>query len=101
MKLVQVYLPRYSNQGRRFPAAVYVRERDRLVERFGGITAHMRSPAHGLWKDGSQTKRDEIVIFDVMVRRLNKKWWSDYRCRLQKRFRQKELLVLVQDVKIL
>jgi hypothetical protein len=41
------------------------------------------------------------VIFEVMVRQVDKKWWGEYRFRLQKRFQQKELLVLVQDVKVL
>ena len=63
MKLVQIFLPLYGNNGRRFPAALYARERERLVERFGGLTAHMRSPAHGRWRDGARTKRDDIIIF--------------------------------------
>ena len=67
MKLVQIYLPLYDNNGRRFGKAMYARERERLVERFGGVTAHMRSPAHGLWKEGLRTKRDDIVIFEVMI----------------------------------
>jgi hypothetical protein len=94
-------LPLYGSNGRRFPAALYARERDRLVERFGGLTAHVQSPAQGLWKDGRHVKRDEIVIFEVMVRRVDRKWWAEYRFRLQKRFKQKELLVRVQDIKIL
>jgi hypothetical protein len=101
VKLVQIFLPMYGNNGRRFPAALYARERERLVERFGGLTAHMQSPAQGLWKDGPLVKRDEIVIFEVMVRRVNRKWWSEYRYRLQKRFKQKELLVRVQDIKVI
>jgi hypothetical protein len=101
MKLVQIFLPRYDNHGRRFPAALYARERDRLVERFGGMTAHTQAPAVGLWKDGPKTTRDQIVIFEVMVPRVDRKWWMDYRYRLQKRFKQKELLVRFQDVKVL
>lgn len=101
MKLVQIFLPLYDNNGRRFSAALYARERKRLIERFGGLTAYMRSPARGLWKDGLRTKRDDIVIFEVMLRRMDRKWWTEHRYRLQKRFRQKELLVRVQDVKVL
>jgi hypothetical protein len=41
------------------------------------------------------------VIFEVMVRKVDRKWWSHYRHLLQKRFRQKELLVRSQDVKII
>jgi hypothetical protein len=101
VKLVQIFLPLYDNRGRRFPQALYSRERDRLVERFGGLTTHMRSPVRGLWKTGQQVKRDELVIFEVVIRRVDRKWWMDYRYRLQKNFRQNELLVRVQDVKVL
>jgi hypothetical protein len=101
MKLVQIFLPLYDNEGRRFPLTLHARERERLVERFGWLTSHMRSPAHGLWRDGSRTKRDDIVILEMMVRRLDRKWWTEYRHRLQKRFKQKELLVRVQHIEVL
>ena len=101
MKLVQIFLPRYDNRGQRFPAALYARERDRLLERFGGVTAYTQNRAHGLWKDKGRTHRDSIIIFEVLLRRVDRKWWLAYRHRLQKRFRQKELLVRVQDAKVL
>jgi hypothetical protein len=101
MKLVQIFLPLYDNNGRRLPKALYSRERERLVERFGGLTAHTRSPAQGLWRTGERVKRDDLVIFEVMIRRVDRKWWMEYRYRLEKRFKQKELLVRVQDVKVL
>jgi len=101
MKLVQIFLPRYDNGGRRLAAALFARERERLIERYGGLTAYTRAPAVGLWKDGPTIKRDEIVIFEVMIRSVDRKWWSDYRNKLRKRFRQKEVLIRIQDVKLL
>ena len=102
MKLVQIFLPRYADNGRRFPAAIYARERELLVERFGPLTAFTRSPVRGLWKsDGRTTKGDDLVIFELMVRRLDHKWWNNYRFKLQKRFRQKSLRVRVQDAKLI
>jgi hypothetical protein len=65
---------------------MYKIERDALVERFGGITAHMRSPAKGLWKDGGKTTKDDMVILEVMVKRVDRKWWNDHRHKLQKPF---------------
>ena len=79
-------------------ARLYARERETLVERFGGITAHMQAPAKGLWRDGSATHKDDLVIFEVMLRKVDR---SHYRHLLQKRFRQKELLVQVQEVKVI
>ena len=101
MKLVQIFLPLYDNTGKRLPKTLYSRERDRLVRRYGGLTAQMRSPAQGLWKTGPRVKRDDLVIFEVMIRKVDRKWWMDYRSRLEKRFKQKALLVRVQDVKVL
>ena len=101
MKLVQIFLPLYDNAGRHLPKALFSTERDRLVERFGGLTTHMQSRAEGLWKTGPRVKRDDLVIFEVMIRRVDRKWWTEYRHRLEKRFKQKALLVRVQDVKVL
>jgi hypothetical protein len=101
LKLIQIFLPLYDNAGRRLPKALHSTERDRLVERFGGLTAHMQAPAQGLWRNRQQVKRDDLVIFEVMIRRVDRKWWTDYRHRLEKRFKQKKLLVRVQDVKVL
>jgi hypothetical protein len=101
MKLVQIFLPLYDNAGKKFPAQMYAAERDALVKRFGGITAYMRAPAKGLWNDRGKTAHDDMVILEVMVRRLDRKWWNDHRNKLQKRFRQKELVVRSQDTKLL
>ena len=71
---------------------MYAAERATLVERFGGVTAYMRSPAKGLWRDGGKTKRDDMVILEVMVRRVDRKWWNGHRHKLQKRFKQRDSL---------
>ena len=47
--LIQLLLPLYDNLGNRFPAKSYATVRSDLAERFGGITAHSRAPAEGLW----------------------------------------------------
>jgi len=40
----------------------------------------MRAPAEGLWvPQGSETKRDDIVTFEVMASKIDEKWWSEYR----------------------
>jgi hypothetical protein len=48
-----------------------------LTERFGGLTAHTRAPAEGLWKeDSSGTSRNEILIYEVMAEDLYDGWWG-------------------------
>ena len=101
MELVQIFIPLYDGQGKPFARSLYARERKKLTERFGGLTAYMQAPARGLWKDGGKTKRDDLVIFEVMVPRLKRAWWTKYRRSLERTFKQKELLVRLQKVKLL
>jgi hypothetical protein len=98
MRLVQIFMPLYDNRGKRLPPALFKREREYLVERYGGVTAYSQAPVKGLWKDSGHVSRDELVIFEVMVSRLNRRWWSQYRRLLTKRFKQKELLMRAQPV---
>jgi hypothetical protein len=69
-----------------------------LASRFGGLTAHMRSPAHGLWTSEGSTKRDDMIIIEVMTRRFDRAWWKEYRRILEKAFRQEEIVVRVHDI---
>ena len=64
-----------------------------MTERFGGVTAFIRSPAVGLWKESAEVNRDEVVMFEVLADELDEKWWSSYRDKLQKMFRQDEVLI--------
>jgi hypothetical protein len=83
MHLVQLLLPRYDE--------AVARE---LTERFGGMTAYARAPAKGEWKPApGRTVRDDIVVYEVMVDTLDRAWWRGYRCELERRFDQEELVV--------
>ena len=102
MYLVQILLPMYDNGGHPFPHQEYVQIRDELTERFGGITAYVRSPAEGLWKDtATMTVHDDIVIYEVMTEALDRGWWRGYRETLALRFRQDLLIVRVNEVQLL
>jgi len=99
MYLVQLLLPLYDNAGRRVPARHFSDVRDELTERYGGVTAFLRSPAHGTWKEGSGTvDRDEVVMCEVMVEVLDRGWWSGYRVQLEQRFEQREVVVRAFEV---
>jgi hypothetical protein len=94
MFLVQMLLPVYDNAGRRVPHERFTELRDELTERFGGVTAFLRSPALGSWKQGDGgVDRDEVVMCEVMVDPLERTWWSAYRKTLEQRFGQRELVV--------
>jgi hypothetical protein len=94
MHLVQLLLPLYDNEGARFPAAHYEKVAQELTDRFGGLTAYSRAPAAGLWEEKpGRTKRDDIVVYEVMTEELDAQWWKQYRRTLEERFAQDELIV--------
>jgi hypothetical protein len=94
MYLVQILLPLYDNHGHAFDAAEYVHLRAELADRFGGVTAYTRAPARGVWKgETGETTRDDIVIFEVMTKDLDREWWTNFRKELETHFRQESLIV--------
>ncbi|MCM3879951.1 MAG: hypothetical protein ND807_07580 [Vicinamibacterales bacterium] len=94
MYLVQILLPLYDNQGHAFDAAEYTRLRVELADRFGGVTAYMRAPARGVWRDeAGETTRDDIVIFEVMTPDLDREWWTLFRKEMETHFRQESVIV--------
>jgi hypothetical protein len=98
MHLVQVLLPLFDPDGARFGREALDRVGHELTERFGGLTAYTRAPAAGLWKEGGQTQRDDIVVVEVMVEELDPAWWGAYRSELETRFRQEEIVVRAQEI---
>jgi hypothetical protein len=59
------------------------------------------APAQGRWKSGGQTQGDEIAIFEVVVDRLDRGWWSRFREELEERLCQETILVTARDIEIL
>ena len=101
MHLIQILLPLYDNAGNTFGEELFGKVRRELTERFGGLTAFTRAPAQGLWKDEGKTKRDDIVVFEVMAQELDADWWRAYRHTLEADFRQDEIVIRAQPVTIL
>lgn len=102
MHLIQILLPLYDNEGRPFTQTEFLKVRDQLSERFGGITTYMRSPARGLWKETEETTvQDDIVIYEVMAEELDRVWWRRYRHQLTADFRQALLIVRASEVELL
>jgi hypothetical protein len=94
MHLIQFLLPLNDNNGSAFPRREFELVRAELTEQFGGVTAFVQSPALGLWKDkNDEVSRDDVVMFEVMAEELDQTWWTEYRNRLEQRFRQEKLVV--------
>ena len=94
--LVQILLPLYDNDGQRFSNDLYDDVHGRLTGTFGGLTAYTRAPAEGVWERGSDVKRDDISVVEVMVDSLDRSWWGAYRQDLEQVFRQDHIVVRAQ-----
>jgi hypothetical protein len=92
MHLMQILLPLYAKDGTRIPEREFAIVRRELTERFGGVTAYLRAAASGLWKspDGG-IDRDEMIMIEVVIERLEREWWTSYRSELEARFHQDAL----------
>jgi hypothetical protein len=101
MYLVEILLPLNDNNGRPFEADKYVGVRQHLTDCFGGLTAFTRSPAQGTTTGGGKTVHDEIVVFEVMTETLDAAWWGGYRHKLERDFRQDEIVVRASAVTLL
>jgi hypothetical protein len=100
--LVQLLLPLTDNDGERFDQQRFEAVRRELTQRFGGVTAYMRSPATGLWKkESGAVDRDEVAIVEVMVETLDAEYWRDYRERLESAFGQQSLVCRAIAIEIL
>jgi hypothetical protein len=101
MYLVQILLPLADDTGRRFQAGEYARVRSEMTERYGGITSFTRAPAKGTWTEGGHTEHDDLVVFEIMTRELDHRWWEDYRAELERRFLQEAIVMRAIKVEML
>jgi hypothetical protein len=102
MHLVQMLVPMYDNEGRRYPATELDRIRRELRASFGGVTAYSRSPAQGAWEDDrGRVHHDDVVVVEVMVDGLDRVWCEAYRNEVANRLRQETLLVRATPVDLL
>jgi hypothetical protein len=99
--LAQILLPLADNRGRRISRAAYLRVKNELAERYGGVTAYVQSPAEGQWIDRGRKVRDEVITVEVMTPRADRRWWKAYKVLLEARFRQREIVVRMHTIELL
>jgi hypothetical protein len=93
MHLVQVLLPLRDSQGHLYPDATFAALRQALVRKYGGLTAYSRAPAKGKWVTDGVEETDDIIIFEVMVEELDRKWWGPIRAGLESDLNQQEIVI--------
>ena len=101
MYLLQLFLPLSNNSGDRFVPQMFTEVRDELVSRFGGITTYTRAPVRGLWQTEGHVVPDDLVIYEIVVDRLEVGWWREYKRKLEWRFEQDSLVVRAQRIVLL
>ena len=91
MVLIQLLLPTRIPQAAApdEAKAALAETRRELTQKFKGLTAYLRSPAHGAWTapDG-HTEQDDVVMIEVVTDAFDRGWWRDYAAALAARFRQ-------------
>ena len=101
MHLIQILLPVYDNHGKRLPAAYQQEVKNELSGRFRGLTAYIHAPAEGIWTRGKAIQREDILVYEVMTATLNRKWWRQYRVRLEKLFCQESIVIRTHIIQLL
>ena len=100
--LIQVFLPLSDHNGHSFPGEWYKQISTSLTERFGGVTIYQRAPVTGLWKEEEQhTVRDDLIIYEVMVDKVQKDYWEPFKKQLEQQFRQDSILIRSSPIQIL
>lgn len=91
---IEIFVPLRDSEGQPFPAYLYKNIKRQLTKDFGGMTAYTRTPAEGIWADGSKQQiKDELVIYEVMVSEIDCLYWTAYKHKLEQQFGQKELVI--------
>ena len=102
MFVVELFIPLEKADGTPTPAETLERIKSELVERFGGVTAFLQSPAEGAWKPESRAIiHDRVAIFEVMVKDVDTAWWRSYRATLEKELDQEQVLARLYQVTVL
>jgi hypothetical protein len=104
IRSVEIYLPLDYNDGRPIAESKYVSMQQELLNRFGGVTSVQRQfPLQGLWRSGSDTYRDRVVVFSVMdfdgaTPLESLRYLEKLKARLKKKLDQLEILITVGDL---
>jgi hypothetical protein len=102
MHLVELFLPLSDNEGSPFARPAYASVEKELTDVFGGVTAYPRAPASGVWKQGDEErKRDDLIVYEIMTEKLDRDWWTSFREKLERIFKQERILIRSHEICLL
>ena len=101
MVLIQTLLPMPAGTAADADQRVQETRRE-LVERFGGITAYLQTPAQGVWTSPQgERERDAVVLVEIVAEHFDRTWWRAYAATLASRFQQDAIHVRAMTVDVL
>ena len=101
MREYELYLPLHYNDGRPIEFDKLTVIKRRLVNEFGGLT-HFPQENEGLWKVGSFTFRDRIVILRVLAADPARadQFFSQLKDDLKRDWMQNDVLIIAREVSV-
>jgi hypothetical protein len=101
MMLIQLLLPSDGSTNTSVSQAIAT-TRTELIERFGGVTAFVRSPARGAWiSPEGRVEHDDVVMVEVVASDFDQNWWRSYADVLKRRFAQDAILIRATEITVL
>ncbi|MBM3836096.1 MAG: hypothetical protein FJ403_23095 [Verrucomicrobia bacterium] len=99
MRESELYVPLDYNDGRPIENEKLTRLKRRLVDEFGGLT-HSPQENEGLWRVGTLTFRDRIVILRVPSQDVTRSQQFFLRLKegLQRDWEQNDVLIIAREV---
>ena len=98
-----VYLPLTDNDGRPFADDLFKSVHDRLLDRFGGLTAQQRDfPLQGIWQGEQRVYYDQVIILTVLDfrRQGSTRFITQLKQVLLREFEQLEILITEQSLRV-
>ena len=99
MREYELYAPLHYNDGRPIGRDKLIRLKRQLVDEFGGLT-HFPQENEGLWKVGTFTFRDRIVILRVLSHDVGKaeKFFARIKEDLKRDWAQNDVLIVAREI---
>lgn len=98
-----LFVPLHYNDGTPIEPEKIARLKQRLIERFGGLT-HFPQSNEGFWKVGRVTFRDRIIILRVLADASDagaECFLLSLKEEMTRAWHQEEVLVVARDVSVL
>jgi hypothetical protein len=94
-----LFIPLVADTGKQFPRRGLNALKQKLAKRFGGLT-YFPHKNEGVWKIGSATFRDRIVILRVLTddSRKSKSYLQSLKQEIAREWKQKDVLIVKRRV---